>query len=58
MTNEEKIRKEIITTKALAEYLISYNDDSSMYYTSDDNGFYWLEDAINHEIKWLQSESN
>jgi len=56
MTNEERVRKEILTTKALARYLVVYNDDWGMYYTSDGNGFYWKEDAINYEIKWLKSE--
>lgn len=58
MTNEERIRKEIITTKALAEHFVVYNDDFGMYYTSDGNGFYWRDDAIDHEIHWLQSESD
>jgi hypothetical protein len=57
MTNEERVRQEIISTQALAEYLIVYNDDWGMYYTSDGNGFYWRDDAIRYEIKWLQSES-
>lgn len=58
MTNEERIRKEILTIEALAEYLVVYNDDWGMYYTSDGNGFYWKQDAIDHEIEWLRSESD
>ena len=58
MTNEERVRKEILTTEALAEYLVVYNDDWGMYYTSDGDGFYWKKDAIDHEIEWLKSESN
>lgn len=40
----------------MAEYLIKYNSKEDMYYTSDDNGFYWKCDAIDHEIKWLMQE--
>lgn len=57
MTNEERVREEILTTEALARYLVAYNDDWGMYYTSDGNGFYFEIDAINHEIEWLKSES-
>lgn len=57
MTNEERIKNEIITTEALARYLIKYNDDCGMFYTSDGNAFAWREDAIKHEIEWLRSES-
>lgn len=57
MTNEERIKNEILTTEVLARYLVVYNDDEGMHYTSDGNGFYWREDAINHEIEWLKSES-
>ena len=58
MTNEERIKQEIVTTEALARYLVIYNDDYGMYYTSDGNSYYWKEDAIKHEIEWLQSESD
>ena len=57
MTNEERIKKEIITTENLAKYLVVYNDDWGMYYTSDGSGFYWWKDAIDYEIEWLKSES-
>ena len=55
MTNEQRL-KDSITTRELAEYLIKYNSKEDMYYTSDDNGFYWKCDAIDHEIKWLMQE--
>lgn len=56
MTNEERIIKEIVTTKALAAYLVSYNECDGLHYTSDGNAFYWKKDAIAHEIEWLKSE--
>ena len=55
MTNEQKI-KDSITTRALAESLITYNKQEDLYYTSDSNGFYFKQDAIEHEIDWLKSE--
>ena len=58
MTNEERIKKEIVTTEALARYLVDYSDNYGMFYTSDGNAFAWYEDAINHEIEWLRSESD
>lgn len=58
MTNEERIKKEMLTTEVLARYLVSYNDDWGAYYTSDGTSFYHRSEAINYEIKWLQSESN
>ena len=58
MTNEERIKKEIIKTEVLADYLVVYNDDWGMYYTSDGSSYCWKEDAIKHEIEWLKSESD
>lgn len=57
VTNEERIRKKIVITEGLAEYLVVYNDYWGMYLTSNGDGYNHREDAIKHEIEWLQSES-
>lgn len=57
MTNKERIIEKMFITEAMAEYLIQYNDDWGQFYTSDGNGFYYKEEAIEHEIAWLLSES-
>ena len=57
MTNKERILKEMFSTEVMARYLVVYNDDWGQFCTSDGNGFYYKEDAINHEIQWLLSES-
>lgn len=58
MTNEQRIREEISTTEKLAKYLIIYNDYWGMFYASDGNSFYNIEEAIDYEVEWLRSESN
>ncbi len=56
MTNEQKIREKIKTIEKLADFLIYYNDDNGKYFTSDSESFDKKEDAIAHEVKWLESE--
>ena len=46
MTNEERIKKEMLTTEVLARYLVSYNDDWGAYYTNDGTSFYHRSEAI------------
>lgn len=58
MTNEERIREEIVTTEKLANYLIVYNDYYGMIYASDGSSFYDIKEAIDYEIDWLQTESS
>lgn len=58
MTNEERIREEIVTTEKLANYLIVYNDYYGMFYASDGSSFYDIKEAIDYEIDWLQTESS
>lgn len=56
VTNEQKIREKIKTIEKLADFLIYYNDDNGKYFTSDSESFDEKEDAIAHEVKWLESE--
>ncbi len=56
VTNEQKIREKIKTIEKFADFLIYYNDDNGKYFTSDSESFDEKEDAIAHEVKWLESE--
>lgn len=55
ITNADKIRS--MSDEELASMLIEYVEPRDVYYCSDCEFFNTIEDAINHEIEWLQSEA-
>lgn len=55
MTRADKIRS--MSDEELASKFIEYVDSSGRYYCSDCEYFYTIEDAIKHELEWLQSEA-
>ena len=58
MTNEQKIRNELLTIEGLADYLVRYDDYYGEYRTSDGETFEEKYNAIKHEIEWLKEELN
>lgn len=56
MTNEQKIRNELLTIEGLADYLVRYDDYYGEYRTSDGETFEHKYDATKHEIKWLKEK--
>lgn len=54
MTNEEKIRQQILDIEKLAELLIKL--DGCLWRTSDGVGCFTRERAIEREVEWLLSE--
>lgn len=55
ITNADKIRA--MSDEKLAGLTITYNDYYGEYYCSDEERYDSYEDAIKHEIEWLQSEA-
>lgn len=55
ITNADKIRA--MNDEELAGLTITYNDYYGEYYCRDGERYDSYEDAIKHEIKWLQSEA-
>lgn len=54
-TQADKIRA--MSDEKLAGLTITYNDYYGEYYCSDEERYDSYEDAIKHEIEWLQSEA-
>lgn len=54
-TRADKIRS--MSDEELAGLTITYNDYYGEYYCSDEERYDSYEDAIKHEIEWLQSEA-
>lgn len=54
-TNADQIRS--MNDEELAGLTITYNDYCGEYYCSDEERYDSYEDAIKHEIEWLQSEA-
>lgn len=55
ITNADRIRS--MSDEELAGLTITYNDYYGEYYCSDEERYDSYEDAIKHEIDWLQSEA-
>lgn len=55
MSNADRIRS--MSDEELAGLTITYNDYYGEYYCSDEERYDSYEDAIKHEIEWLQSEA-
>ena len=54
-TRADKIRS--MSDEELAGLTITYNDYYGEYYCSDEERYDSYEDAMKHEIEWLQSEA-
>lgn len=53
MTNFERLIRD---RKTYLQNLINYNESDGMLYTTDGGAFETFEEAIKHEIEWLDSE--
>lgn len=54
MTNADRIRS--MDDAELAELTLEYDDCLAHYICSDGEIFYMHDEAIKHEVEWLQSE--